>query len=265
MFEIGATLRDARVRRNISLPQAEAETKIRVKYIQAMENEDFDVLPGSTYAKGFLRTYAGYLDLDFQVMLDEFNERFGTGDFHEHNIQPPRTARTKTPHKRQNFLFVAVIAVVIIAVLAYLGWGNSGGQQATLPPAGMETQTQAQTNTGAAGTGAIAAAATTATSTQAQTQTQPSGLQSLAFTSTSGSNWIEVHRGSPSGDVIWGGTLARGDSKSITADALAGGSVWLRLGSSVGLKIRVNGQSQQIGSTVGAIFQVTPNGLVRQG
>lgn len=266
MFEIGTTLRDSRVRRNISLPQAEAETKIRVKYIQAMENEDFDVLPGSTYAKGFLRTYADYLDLDYQVVLDEYNERFGTGEHREHNIQPPRTARPKAPHKRQNYLFVAVVAVVIIAVLAYLGWGNSGNQQATLTPASVDTTTQTATGAGAASTGPATAPATATVNTASTpTRTQPVGLQSLAFSATSGDNWIEVRRGSASGEVIWGGTLSKGNSKSFTADALAGGSVWLKLGSTVGLQIRVNGQSQQVGSSVGAVFKVTPNGLVRQG
>ena len=56
MFEIGNTLREARVRRTITLQQVEEDTKIRVKYVQAMENEDFDVMPGATYVKGFLRT-----------------------------------------------------------------------------------------------------------------------------------------------------------------------------------------------------------------
>ena len=58
MFEIGNTLREARVRRNLTLQQVEEDTKIRVKYVQAMENEDFDVMPGATYVKGFLRTYS---------------------------------------------------------------------------------------------------------------------------------------------------------------------------------------------------------------
>ena len=56
MFEIGTTLRDARIRMDISLQQAEDETKVRIKYIQAMEYEDFDIMPGGTDVKGFLRT-----------------------------------------------------------------------------------------------------------------------------------------------------------------------------------------------------------------
>ena len=70
MFEIGTTLREARVRRALTLQQVEEDIKIRVKYVQAMENEDWDVMPGVTYVKGFLRTYATYLGLDPDVIID---------------------------------------------------------------------------------------------------------------------------------------------------------------------------------------------------
>ena len=71
MFEIGSTLRETRVRRKTTLQQAEDDTKIRVKYIQAMENDDFDLMPSSAYVKGFLRTYADYLGLDADVAAGE--------------------------------------------------------------------------------------------------------------------------------------------------------------------------------------------------
>ena len=75
MFEIGTTLREARVRRKLTLQQVEEDTKIRVKYLQAMENEDFDVMPSPAYVKGFLQTYAAYLGLDPAIILDEYRSR----------------------------------------------------------------------------------------------------------------------------------------------------------------------------------------------
>jgi len=83
LFEIGNTLREARVRRKLTLQQAEDDTKIRVKYIQAMENEDFDVMPSPAYVKGFLRTYSEYLGLDPIVMLQEYRSRFEPNEEHE--------------------------------------------------------------------------------------------------------------------------------------------------------------------------------------
>src|SRR6266536_4809761 len=75
MFELGSTLREARVRRGIELAQVAAETRIRTRYLQALEDERFELLPGSAYAKGFLRAYSDYLGLDGQLFVDEYNAR----------------------------------------------------------------------------------------------------------------------------------------------------------------------------------------------
>ncbi|MBJ7456010.1 MAG: helix-turn-helix domain-containing protein, partial [Thermoleophilia bacterium] len=56
----------------------EAETKIRAKYLRAMEEEQFDLMPSPTYVRGFLRTYADFLDLDGRLVLDEYESRFGS-------------------------------------------------------------------------------------------------------------------------------------------------------------------------------------------
>src|SRR5690242_4361149 len=76
MFEIGTSLRDARLRQGIELSEAEQATKIRSKYLHSLEEEDFELLPGPTYVKGFLRTYADYLGLDGQLYCDEYNSRY---------------------------------------------------------------------------------------------------------------------------------------------------------------------------------------------
>ena len=89
MFEIGASLREARARRQLGYDQIEAETKIRAKYIRCMEDEQFDVLPSGTYVRGFLRTYADYLGLDGQLYVDEYSSRFGDLPGRAHD-PPPR-------------------------------------------------------------------------------------------------------------------------------------------------------------------------------
>ena len=97
MFEIGNSLREARERRGIDFAQAELATKIRGKYLRALEDEQFAMLPAQTYVKGFLRTYAEYLGLDGQLYVDEFNSRFVSGgDEHE-----PRVRRSQATRPRQ--------------------------------------------------------------------------------------------------------------------------------------------------------------------
>ena len=60
MFEIGSSLREARERQKLELSKIERETRIRSRYLQALEEERFDRPPAPAYAKGFLRTYANY-------------------------------------------------------------------------------------------------------------------------------------------------------------------------------------------------------------
>ena len=90
MFEIGNSLREARLRQGIDFVRVENDTKIRSKYVQALESERFEVLPGETYVKGFLRTYAEYLGLDGQLYVDEFNSRFASGEDVVVAATPPR-------------------------------------------------------------------------------------------------------------------------------------------------------------------------------
>ena len=78
MFEIGNSLREARERQGLGYPEIELATKIRAKYIRALEEEDFTSIPGDAYIRGFLRTYAEYLGLDGDVYVDEYASRFIT-------------------------------------------------------------------------------------------------------------------------------------------------------------------------------------------
>ena len=76
MAEIGETLREARMRRRIDMTEVEAATKIRAKYLRALENEEWDLMPGPTFVKTFLRTYAEYLELDPRLLVEEYRQRF---------------------------------------------------------------------------------------------------------------------------------------------------------------------------------------------
>jgi cytoskeleton protein RodZ len=135
MFEIGASLREARARRQLSYDQIEAETKIRAKYIRCMEDEQFDVLPSGTYVRGFLRTYADYLGLDGQLYVDEYSSRYG--DLPEERI----TRRREAPPRRNessNAVMIALAGIVAVGVLLLAAWKlNPSSDQAPppIPPA----------------------------------------------------------------------------------------------------------------------------------
>src|SRR5829696_7970779 len=97
MPEIGETLREARMRRRIDMTEVETATKIRGKYLRALENEEWDLLPGPTFVKSFLRTYAEYLGLDARLLVEEYRQRYerpSTQDLTPFR-RPPRRARRR--------------------------------------------------------------------------------------------------------------------------------------------------------------------------
>ena len=94
MPEIGATLREARMRARIDVSEIEAQTKIRAKYLRALENEEWDLLPGPTFVKSFLRTYASALGLDGKALVEEYRLNYERpSEPPEPIVASPRRAR----------------------------------------------------------------------------------------------------------------------------------------------------------------------------
>jgi len=93
MPPIGETLREARMRQKLGIADIEERTKIRAKYLRALENEEWDLLPGPTYVRSFLRTYADALDLDSKVLVEEYkvrHEPMEAGELNPIRRPPPR-------------------------------------------------------------------------------------------------------------------------------------------------------------------------------
>ena len=128
MFEIGYSLRAARERQGIGLPEAELATKIRAKYIRALEEEDFDALPGDAYVRGFLRTYADFLGLDGEIYVDEYASRFHNSEWEDEPAvsrrRPRRTTRERTFERRAVVLALAGIAVLVALIVGAWVWGD---------------------------------------------------------------------------------------------------------------------------------------------
>src|ERR1700722_16070937 len=119
MADIGATLREARMRARIDITEVESRTKIRAKYLRAMENEEWDLLPGEVYVKSFLRTYGEFLDLDTRQLVDDFRRRYERPSDHElRPIAPP--GRERKPARGPLIAPWMVIAVVLVAVVVVL-------------------------------------------------------------------------------------------------------------------------------------------------
>src|SRR5256714_11219079 len=104
MPEIGESLREARMRARIDVSEIEAKTKIRAKYLRALENEEWGLLPGPTFVKSFLRTYAQALGLDGKALVEEYraSHEGPSESVHEPIVSSSRRARARGGSGRQS-------------------------------------------------------------------------------------------------------------------------------------------------------------------
>src|SRR4051794_36282755 len=136
MPEIGTTLREARMRQRIDISEVEAETKIRGKYLRALENEEWNLLPGPTYVKSFLRTYADALGLDGRLLVEEYKLRHERlSDIELQPIAPPRVrdGRRAPRRPRRRVPRWLVVGLVVVGLLAALGLLNRDNKRDATP------------------------------------------------------------------------------------------------------------------------------------
>src|ERR1700712_4665201 len=134
MPEIGSALREARMRERIDVSEIEAKTKIRAKYLRALENEEWGLLPGPTFVKSFLRTYAQALGLDGKALVEEYrlNHEHPSEAALEPIVSSPQRSRGRPPGGRPpggpSRGYVATVgAIVLVIVLLIVALISNGG------------------------------------------------------------------------------------------------------------------------------------------
>src|SRR3954470_10973383 len=121
MPEIGETLRETRMRRRIDMTEVEAATKIRAKYLRALENEEWDLLPGPTFVKTFLRTYAEFLDLDPRLLVEEYRQRYERPSSQDLTpFRPGRGGQRRRRRQRRHWGPAIVVGLGVVVLLAAL-------------------------------------------------------------------------------------------------------------------------------------------------
>lgn len=145
MFEIGNSLRAARERQGLSYAEVEHATKIRSKYVRALEEEEFTVLPSDAYIRGFLRTYADYLGLDGGIYVEEYGSRFITSWRDE--LPPPPRPRRRRPRERtveRRAVLLALAGIAVLTALVFVAW-RYGGSSPRVPGLDPTTRQHAAT------------------------------------------------------------------------------------------------------------------------
>jgi cytoskeleton protein RodZ len=237
MFEIGNSLREARLRQGLDLAEVEQATKVRGRYLRALEDEQFEVLPAQTYVKGFLKAYADHLGLDGDLYVEEFNSRYATGD--EEAIAPaqgggggswPRPVRLQS-----SAVLISLTAIGLATALGIVAWrfGATGEPEDIpgLPPVAEDGARQA----------------TRAQKPQRRSKAAAPAARRvrLIASAVGGRCWLEVHRGSEAGELVFEGTIEPGTSKG----PFTGKRLWLNVGAPSNLVVKVNGKRRSLPGT----------------
>ena len=226
MFEIGSSLREARLRKGIEINDAERDTKIRSKYLRALETESFDVLPGQAYIKSFLRSYADYVDLDGQLFVDEYTSRFWIDE--ESGPVRSRRMRIREKHHRRaerRMVVLTVIGIAAVTALVIAAWNYGGGSPAEtkIPNLAPATRPQVQPNQAV-----------------------------FVVRAVDGASLLETRKGGATGRVVFQGTLEKGEKQRFVAKHL-----WLNVGSPENLVVTLGGRPATLGRGCPQVVTVT--------
>jgi hypothetical protein len=127
---VGTILREARNRRKVELSEVEAATRIRFRFLRAIEDEEWDVLPGGVYTRGFIRTYASFLGLDGDRLVSDYRESVEpwhrSAEASQPQAQPGSRGASSGP-RGVALGALAVVAVIAVAAIAIIAIPSSGG------------------------------------------------------------------------------------------------------------------------------------------
>ena len=229
MFEIGGSLREARLKRGLTPADVQKAIRIRDRYLQALEEERWEVLPGDAYVKGFLRTYADYLGLDGNLYVEEYNNRFAHNE--ELPFVPERFAgrgrRFGSSGLLRPVVAIGVIVAIVAAVAAWRLSGSSGNDKQGSPPVSTPSTT-----------------ATTPTRSNKRTKKHKHHVKvalptRAVLVASRGDCWLWIRSGSASGPTVYEATLTQG--KTLPVD-LKNGPVWIDMGDPPSLDVRLGGK-----------------------
>lgn len=220
---IGDGLRAAREEQGRTIEEASRATRVRADYLRALEEERFDRIGGDVYAKGFLATYARWLGLDAEPLLERYRREVQRGDYDPHALVEHPVARSAREGATNWVMWAAVVVLVLLVGLGVIGtFGGRTPQQAAEPeiansPSPSETDG-------------------TEPATEPETPTSPQTPTEVDLALLmEGSSWIRVQ---VDGEVVFEGTVPAGEQRSFTATS----EVHMRLGNAGDVRLVLNGE-----------------------
>ena len=229
MFEIGNSLREARERQGLGYPEIELATKIRAKYIRALEEEDFDAVLGDAYIRGFLRTYADYLGLDGEVYVEEYASR----NLATWPDEPPprreiRRVRRRERRMERRAVLLVLAGIGVLTALVFVAW-RYGATSSNVPPPDTRPKHK-----------------------------QAASHPQLVLHGVGRGTYVEVRRGRPSGEILMQGTVGAGE-----VDKFAGRRFFVLVRSPALVRVTLDGRAVALPAVRNLRVLVTPQRTTR--
>lgn len=255
MGSFGERLQREREMRGITLEEIADSTKIGTRSLRALEEEDFDKLPGGIFNKGFVRAYARYLGIDEEQAVSDFLAAAGES---EQPLPNPAPTEKVAVYRSSHRGWAAVLALAVLAAGGYAAWrlnlgpfATQAAQQSAPPPVQPPAATSPQT--GSADTAAAAAGQ----AAEDSASTSPAvGEGFLLLVRAKEDSWLSI---TADGRVVMEGTLAAADTREVRATK----SVVLKLGNAAGVEVSYNNAVMAPLGRAGEVKTVvfTPEGL----
>ncbi len=217
------------MRQGLGYPEIELATKVRAKYIRALEDEDFSILPADTYIRGFMRTYAEYLGLDGQLYVDEYATRFGSARAEESPAPSPRR-RSRDYGIERRAVVLALVGIALLTALVFAAWKFGGVDPSGSSPSVVQTQQQ-----------------------------HPAArTPELELRGVGQGSYVEVRRNAAGGKVVLQATVPRGG-----VEKLDGSRFYLFVRRPAGLRVKLGGKSVALPGRRNLRVLVTPQRTTR--
>lgn len=235
IINIGETLRDARLKKNITLAEMQQITKIQTRYLEAIENNDYGQLPSQFYVRSFLKQYAEAVGLDGQHILDIYDGKDQVLPSYP-EVEAVESSRRKNKHeghsRRVKFeatlpmVALGLVALAIVIVVGYYVWLDSRSSplvdtSSSLQVEGSISSSSSQSTAASSTTEETSSSSEVATmsqaiasnSTTAATINLENAASPLNFTFTASERcWVGL---SVNGSLVFNQTLAAGESGTV--------------------------------------------------
>ncbi|MGP4107053.1 helix-turn-helix domain-containing protein [Virgibacillus sp. L01] len=277
IMEIGARLKEAREEKQISLESLQETTKIQKRYLEAIEQGNFHILPGKFYARAFIKEYANAVGLDSAELLEEYKDEIPKTEAENSTqyTQIHRSRKDNNPTKSSPFFsFIPTIIVVLLVIgIVFAAWyfyqqtlsddssepvdPQNNGDEVTYPAENDQENEQAEDDN----------SDTTSEENNNDDTEQPEGPEQpqpkltvveegtgstpestlaldnandnvTATLETSAESWLEVENGD--GKSLFSGMFTADDSP-LELDLSEAERVWFRVGSAPDLSITIDG------------------------